>query len=300
MDESKNNQKNLLANELIIADLGKTVKAIDFSRINQSFFESMHKSLAQQATASISLSSVAQKVIDSMKKDYDIHKRLVEQATASISLSSAAQSVLDSLKNNEAFYRSVASLAQPAYRDSAFDLVNKSILNNSSNLSYENLDFDIDELEDNIEKLSGAEDQNKFSNIFAKIPLHIQMIIVFIFMQIILPHINNISANLITPYVNEYLLSSKATDKEKIKEIRKININDPFLEIDKLRFIPRDKVILRSGPNRKTEKLDELCLGQVVTVLSKKRHWIEVQYINQDKEIIHGWVFTRYTARFKK
>ena len=167
-------------------------------------------------------------------------------------------------------------------------------------MSDEDIHFNVDALEDDIKELSLADNQTKFSDVFAKIPLQVQMIIIFIFMQIILPHINNISANLITPYVNEYLLSSHATDKNKIKEICKINLDNPVLEMNKLRFITRNNVILRSGPSTKAEIIDELCLGQVITVLSKKRNWIEVQYIYQDNEILHGWVFTRYTARFKK
>lgn len=293
---------------------------MDMFNTTKKAFESMHQTLAEKEMASISLSSVAQGVLDSMKIKYDtqktiesMHQTLAEKAMASISLSSVAQSVIDSMKmsidtqkaidslgRNEAFYRSIASLAQPAYRECAFGILNKSVLNNSSNLSYENVDFDINVLEDDIKKLSTAEDHNKFSDIFAKIPLQVQMILIFIFLQIFLPQINSISANLITPYINEYLLSSKATDREKIKDISKINLINPILEMDKLRFITRYNVILRSRPSTKTEILDELCLGQVVTVISKKRNWIEIQYINQDEEILRGWVFTRYTARFKK
>ena len=383
MDENKNNQNNLLTNETIIIDRDKIVKTIDLARISQKSIESMHENLAEKAMESVSLSSVAQGVLDSMKKNYDIqksiesmhenlaekamksvslssvaqgvldsmkknydiqksiesmhenlaekamksvslssvaqsvldsmkknydiqksiesmHENLAEKAMKSVSLSSVAQSVLDSLKNNEAFYQSVVALAQADYRDSAFDIINENVLNNPNSLLNDNIDFDISALKKDIKELSGAENQKIFSDIFAKIPFNIQMIIIFIFMQIILPHINNISANLMTPYVDKYLLSSSVTDKVKIKKISKIKLDNPVLEVNKLRFITRNNVILRSSPSTKTEILDELCLGQVVTVLSKKRNWIEVQYIDQDNEIVHGWVFTRYTARFKK
>jgi hypothetical protein len=293
-------------------------KVMDSMKMNfnmQKTIELMSKNYAleaeREAMQSMSLSSVAQRVIDSMKMDLNMQKTIElmnknyaleaeREAMQSMSLSSAAQKVMDSLINNEAFYRSIASLAQPTYCESAICILNKNVSNYSSNLSYEDIHFNINALEDDIKELSIADNQTKFSDVFAKIPLQVQTIIIFIFLQIILPHINNISANLITPYVNEYLLSSHATDKNKIKKISKINLDNPVLEMNKLRFITKNNVILRSGPSTKAEIIDELCLGQVVTVLSKKRNWIEVQYIYQDNEILHGWVFTRYTARFKQ
>jgi hypothetical protein len=285
--------------------------AIDSMKMNfntQKTIDLMTKSFAREAAReameTMSLSSVAQNVIDLMKTNFNAQKTIelmtnnfAQNSMESISLSSVAQKTIDSLKNNEAFYRSIAYLAQPAYRECAFDILNRSIINNSTNLSYQNMHFDSDALEDNIQKLADAQNHNIFSNIFAKIPLPVQAIIVFMFLYIIMPQINSI---LITPYVNEYLSSSKATDREKIKEISKINSNSSIFGTDNLRFITGNNVLLRSGPSTKTEILDELCLGQVVTVLSKKRNWIEIEYVYQDNEVLRGWVFTRYTAHFKK
>ena len=267
-----------------------TQNAIDSMEMNintKKTIELMSKNYALEAERaamqSMSLSSVAQRVMDSMKMNINMQKTIElmsknyaleaeHEAMQSMSLSNAAQKVMDSLINNEAFYRSIASLAQPTYCESAICILNENFSNYSSNVSYEDIHFNIDALEDDIKELSGAENQKIFSDIFAKIPFNVQMIIIFIFMQIILPHINNISANLMTPYVDKYLLSSSATDKDKIKEISKIKLDNPVLEVNKLRFITRNNVILRSGPSTKTEILDELCLGQVVTVLSKKRN----------------------------
>jgi hypothetical protein len=41
-----------------------------------------------------------------------------------------------------------------------------------------------------------------------------------------------------------------------------------------------------------------MVLGQVVTVLSKNKNWIEIMYEYDNGEIMHGWVFTRYTTKF--
>ncbi|WP_158070083.1 SH3 domain-containing protein [Motiliproteus sp. MSK22-1] len=56
---------------------------------------------------------------------------------------------------------------------------------------------------------------------------------------------------------------------------------------------------LRKGPSRKTEILSEFDQGQVVTVISKKRNWIEVRYWDVlSKDYLQGWVFTKHTAYF--
>jgi uncharacterized protein YgiM (DUF1202 family) len=115
-----------------------------------------------------------------------------------------------------------------------------------------------------------------------------------------LPMLNNISANLITPYVQKYLQTENLSDKEKIKKIKKVKIENSIIEINQLRFITGNNVRLRSGPSTRTEILDELSLGQVVTVISKKRNWIEVEYEYDEGEYLRGWVFTTYTAKFKK
>ena len=39
-------------------------------------------------------------------------------------------------------------------------------------------------------------------------------------------------------------------------------------------------------------------LGQVATVVSKNKNWIEVVYECEDGTLLTGWVFTRYTSRF--
>jgi uncharacterized protein YgiM (DUF1202 family) len=115
-----------------------------------------------------------------------------------------------------------------------------------------------------------------------------------------LPQVNSISANLITPVVESYLEASEETDRQKVKGIKNIPLALKDVDTTDLRFITGDNVRLRAGPSTNSEIYDELTLGQVVTVLTKKRNWIEVMYEYEDGESMSGWVFTRYTAKFVK
>ncbi|WP_362816913.1 SH3 domain-containing protein [Aeromonas dhakensis] len=55
-----------------------------------------------------------------------------------------------------------------------------------------------------------------------------------------------------------------------------------------------------ASPSTNYEIYDELISWQVVTVLNKRRNWIEVMHEYEDGEPMSGWVFTRYTAKFVK
>jgi uncharacterized protein YgiM (DUF1202 family) len=71
------------------------------------------------------------------------------------------------------------------------------------------------------------------------------------------------------------------------------------IDIENLRFVTRNNVKLRAKASTKSEVLDELVIGQVVTVLSKKKNWAEVVYQYDDGPALHGWILTTYTAKFK-
>ena len=148
--------------------------------------------------------------------------------------------------------------------------------------------------------MANSEDSALFLKFLARTPATLKLIILFILFYIAYPISMNISANLITPIVQEYLFKVDLSEKEKIKEIKNIKTENPDIETDELRFITGNSVRLRSGPSTKTEILDELSLGQVVKVVSKKRNWIEVEYEYEEGEYLRGWVFTTYTAKFKK
>lgn len=155
-----------------------------------------------------------------------------------------------------------------------------------------------DELEQSCSQLEEVDGGKSFVNIFKNLPPLVQAIFYYLLINVFLAQVNSISANLLTPIVENYLESMIASDRDKVKGIKKIPFSLGNVDTDGLRFITGNNVRLRIKPSTNSEIIDELVLGQVVTVLSKNKNWIEVMYEYKDGESISGWVFTRYTANF--
>lgn len=145
-----------------------------------------------------------------------------------------------------------------------------------------------------------AKNSRTFIEVFKKLPPLLQAFIYFIMLNVFLPQINNIASNLITPHIETFLKNSHKTNKENINEIKKIPHELNCDNIQALRFITGNNVRLRKSASTNAEILDELLLGQIVIVLSKKKNWIQVECEYEDGEVLTGWVFTRYTAKFHK
>jgi hypothetical protein len=153
---------------------------------------------------------------------------------------------------------------------------------------------------DSCQQLCNAKDSQSFIKIFKSLPLGIQLFLVIFFTQIFLPQVNSISATLLTPIVESYLSDSESPNREKIKDIKRLPQILDEVTTDNIRFITANNIRLRENPSTKSDILDEIALGQVVTVLSKRRNWIEIMYEYEHGETMHGWVFARYTAKFAK
>ena len=143
-------------------------------------------------------------------------------------------------------------------------------------------------------------DKNSFLNNFYKLPIFLQMIIMYMIMSFIIPITNNIAANLLTPIVQSYIDDLLRSDTDKIRDIKKspTEVLNTKVYTNNLRFITGNNVNVRSNPSIKSEILDQLMLGKIVEIISKEKNWIEISY-KQGEYVIHGWVFTRYTKRFK-
>jgi len=112
--------------------------------------------------------------------------------------------------------------------------------------------------------------------------------------------LNSISANLITPYVQELFINDDKSQKEQIKSAKKFSFKEFEIAPHNLRFISGNNVRLRSKPSTSSQIIDELVIGQVVTITGKKKNWIKVKYMYEENDVLEGWVFTRYTSRFKQ
>lgn len=150
------------------------------------------------------------------------------------------------------------------------------------------------------QQLCDAEDSQSFIQILKRLPPVFQSLLIYFLINIFLSQVNSISANLLTPIVESYLSGSESPNREKIKDIKRLPQILDEVTTDSLRFITANDIRLREAPSTKSDILDEIALGQVVTVLSKNRNWIEIMYEYENGETMHGWVFARYTAKFAR
>jgi len=165
-------------------------------------------------------------------------------------------------------------------------------------------EIEIGEVEPNLretsKRFSDVSDQKAFLTVFTDLPLWIRAVLIYCFISVIVPLFISISANLLTPIVESYLDTSEAPERDKINHIKKLPLTLDNVSTDGLRFITGNNVRLRAEPSTKSVILDEMVLGQVVTILSKKKNWIEVMYEYDSGESLSGWVFNRYTKKFIK
>ena len=218
-------------------------------------------------------------------------------------------------KSNFAYYNSIAheskylfeTLKQPSVLIDAIgslrntDLFSAAIQNlNNIRFTPEKFDFPKEwqneiNIEAKIYELTNSPDSDSFRKVFLNLPRALQIFILCIFLPLIL----NIASNLLTPYVSQILLNNNLSQKEKIKKIKKVEIEKPIDYINKLRFICGDNVRLRYGPSKKSKILDKLHFGKVVRYVSRNRRWIKIEYENDEGSLLHGWVYYKYVDRFK-
>ena len=140
-------------------------------------------------------------------------------------------------------------------------------------------------------------EKDEIRRAFAKIPKYLQKIILFIVFCMLIPVMQNVFANLITPYVEEIIGASERPKREIIKDIASSRIDN--IDLSGLRFVTTETLYLREEPSTKSEILESLRLGQVLVVVSRKRNWIEVSCNYDAGKTLQGWVFARYTAKFQ-
>ena len=264
---------------------------------------------ANQSAMSATMASVASAAaLERKLKEFAANQSAMSATIAAIGNTSALEDKLKSFaSNHSAMSATLASVANTTSLKNAMNslISHKEVMEESIvNFDFNNIipvveDPNLDEKFDDLsKKLSEAKDSQTFEKILKNSPSLFQMVLFFIFIDIFLAQVNNISANLLTPVIKSYLSGSESTSREKIKDIKRLPLRVDVLTND-LRFITGDNVRLRKESSTKSDILDELVLGQVVTVLSKNKNWIEIMYEYKDGEIMRGWVFTRYTTNFQ-
>ena len=203
--------------------------------------------------------------------------------------------VAEKLIKVDSFSNAVSALSNPVCFNAAVESI--ATFEDYEGLSLTDINKSIDENESQFRKI---ESDKSFIDIFTNLPVYIRTLIIVIFIYIFLPQVNSITANLLTPHVENFLSNNPHyTKREKISAIKKLPTIIPVAHTEGLRFITGNNVRLRRGPSTRTVILDELVLGQIVAVISKKKNWIEVEYQYDNGELMQGWVFSKYASKFK-
>jgi hypothetical protein len=319
MSEMMNSTKTIqaaLASVRVEDSVQRMMKSIDFT------------SSIQEAISSLNYNDSLQKVLGSMNNTKTIQAALassrvedsVQRMMKSIDFTSSIQKAISSLNNTDSIQKMMESVnyAKTLNNISKFHdisshmqnlgafLAKPSILEQiiESNDSWRDLDpnlFNIEQEEftQSIAPLSNAVNENEFISFFTKIPPVIQAVIIFIFLQFFLPQVNNVISLVLNPYIQEIISDSDKTTKEIVKEIKQMPASSFGADLSKIRFITGTNVRLRQKNSTNSQVIDELEIGQIVEVISKKKNWIQVK-VTYEEEVVIGWVFTRYTAKFKK
>ena len=258
-----------------------------------------HLSVMDKAMAAMARPSAIDKALQSIASQQSAR----DKAMAAMARPSAIDQALRSITANQTSLEhaikgfakaSSVILAEPSYLSEMAHVVSSIDLNS----------IDASSVEGGLEKIENefgsVENRANFASVFSNLHPRIQAIFYYFLVLIFFPQVNSISANLLTPMVENYLESNEKPNRLKIKEIKKIPLTLSDVNTDALRFIKGNNLRLRASPSINSEIYDELILGQVVTVLSKQKNWIEVMYEYEDGESISGWVFTRYTEKFIK
>jgi|GEM_PF-1385745 len=210
----------------------------------------------------------------------------------------------ESLVSSRAFAESFERLQQADFIDSLLEDIGQHTPTSSASINAElaaATDQDVDEV---LRQMASAESPLGFSKALEKAPWVLKWLLLSIWVAFVWPLLigaaSGVIGNLVTPYVQAYLEAAKATpQREQVKTIKKLSFSELGIELSDYRFVTKNVLLLRATPNARAPIVGELKFGQVVNVLSKSRDWTEVTYEYGDGTKIQGWVFTRYTAKFR-
>ncbi len=285
------------------SSIQKAISSLNYNDSLQKMMESMnHTKTIQDALSSVRVNDSVQRMMKSMDFANSIQK-----AVSSLNDTGSIQKMMESANytntlNNISKFNNLSSQMQGV---GAF-LVKPSILeqiiesNNSwKDLVPSQLTIEQEEFTQSIAPLSNAKNESEFLSFFLKTPPVIQAFVIFFFLQFFLPQVNNIISLVLNPYIQEIIATSNKTSKDLVKKIKHVPASSFGIDVSRLRFITGTNLRLRQKNSTNSQVIDELEIGQIVEVIRKKKNWIQVKVTYED-EVLIGWVFTRYTAKFKK
>jgi len=216
---------------------------------------------------------------------------------------SEQQLTLGNIAREQFAYRSEVNEALSGFANSSRILfeqpdILRELVERYQEQDFQGIDFEGNEEEfiSSVEGFENIEGPNAYIQFFAKLPVWVQIVLICFLFEFLVPQFNNVFYNqVLEPKVEEYLEDNDKSDRDKCNHIKNMPKNLEDFDASGLRFIKGNHVHVREGSSTKTEILDELFNGKVVTVISKEKNWIEVMYYDGEGDVMSGWVFTRYT-----
>ncbi len=126
-----------------------------------------------------------------------------------------------------------------------------------------------------------------------------KILMIHILINWIKPFLLSLSAGAFLILLVKLSEGTPETRKTRVEKIQSLPKDIGFHIEENQRFISGDTVNLRSEATSDSESLYELSLGELVTETANENYWVQVEYINDNGEIIHGWVYKRYVKKFE-
>ena len=193
-------------------------------------------------------------------------------------------------------------LTRPTYLDSFLEAIERDISAGADLVGDSFVDqHDAEDDEAVLQALGAAETPERFAELLGRASKYLKWALLALFASVVIPFMISVSANLAMPHIEEYFAQSPAVPpREQVKQIKKLSMGELGTALRDCRFVTVPTLHLRSTPNSRAQSVDTLQFAQVVTVISTKADWTEVSYEYGDGEIVTGWVFTRYLAKFRR
>jgi hypothetical protein len=193
-------------------------------------------------------------------------------------------------------------LTRPAYLNSFLEAIERDISANAYFVGDSFVDQDCAEDDEAmLQALGAAETPERFAELLAHASTFLKWALMAFITYLMTPFVVSVSANLAMPYIEGYIKQSPAAaPREQVKGIKKLSMGELGTALRDCRFVTVPTLHLRGTPNSRAKSVDTLQFGQVVTVISTKADWTEISYEYGDGELVRGWVFTRYLAKFRR
>ena len=109
----------------------------------------------------------------------------------------------------------------------------------------------------------------------------------------------SIIANLLTPFVENLIHIQKHETKAIVKAYKNSN-HERVPKDEHYRFVSATRLHVREKPRTDSAIIATATLGKVVSVDYKKKSWAKISYLDENDDVVIGWVLIRHVSNFKR